>query len=67
MTKERLIDLMQETLIADNTGKLIEDAINLKTGNLKQQNNHLQALIVQWWNKTNKDPKFAEHFGITTK
>lgn len=48
---------------AFDTGRKIEILIREQTNNLEEQNKLLEAKIMQWYLK-DKNPDFAEHFGI---
>ena len=48
---------------AFDTGRKIESLIKEQTNNLEEQNKILEAKIMQWYMK-DKNPDFAEHFGI---
>ena len=58
MDKDEII-----SAFAFDTGRKIENLIKEQTNNLEYQNKILEAKIMQWYTK-DRDPAFAEHFGI---
>ncbi len=58
MNKDEII-----SAFAFDTGKKIESLIKEQTNNLEEQNKLLEAKIMQWYMK-DRNPEFAEHFGI---
>jgi len=58
MDKDEII-----SAFAFDTGRKIENLIKEETNNLKHENQILEAKIMQWYMK-DRNPEFAEHFGI---
>jgi hypothetical protein len=50
---------------AFRAAKQIEDLIKTQTNNLTEQDQIMQAKVLQWYVKSGYDEEFAEHFGIS--
>jgi hypothetical protein len=60
MTQDEII-----SAFAFRAAKQIEELIKTQTNNLTEQDQIMQARVLQWYVKSGYDEEFAEHFGIT--